>query len=163
SEIQGISPTTVTRDTEYEKIGGMMMDVMALALACGQNRVVTLQWGCAALGPIFSWLPPAGYNDKYSHHKLSHGSSSDLADMLGLLPMESRKEAITNTDTWYARQLKSMIDRLVAYTEPGGTLLDNMTLLYMNDVADGYAHGYQDLPCMLIGGCKGYFKQGQHL
>ena len=33
-----------------------MMDVMALALACDYNRVVTLQWGSGAGGPIFSWL-----------------------------------------------------------------------------------------------------------
>ena len=53
-----INPTNVTRDSEYEKIGGMMMDVMALAMACDHNRVVTLQWGSGAGGPIFSWLPP---------------------------------------------------------------------------------------------------------
>ena len=51
-----INPTNVTRDSEYEKIGGMMMDVMALAMACDYNRVVTLQWGSGAGGPIFSWL-----------------------------------------------------------------------------------------------------------
>lgn len=163
AEIQAIVPATVTRDTEYQKIGGMMMDVMALALACGQNRVATLQWGCGALGPIFSWLPPLGYNDTYSHHKLSHGSSSDMAGELGLLPHESWKEAITNIDRWYAQQLASLVDRLVAYTEPGGSLLDNMSLLYMNDVADGYNHGYMDLPCLLFGSCQGYFKQGQHV
>ena len=44
SEIMAVDPSTVTRDTEYEKIGGMMMDVMALAMACDYNRVVSLQW-----------------------------------------------------------------------------------------------------------------------
>jgi len=34
AEIMGINPANVSRDTEYQKIGGMMMDVMALALAC---------------------------------------------------------------------------------------------------------------------------------
>jgi hypothetical protein len=163
AELEAIEPKTVTRDTEYQKVGGMMMDVMALALACGQNRVATLQWGCGALGPIFNWLPPLGYNDTYSHHKLSHGSSSDLDGQLGLLPREAWKEAITNIDRWYAQQLASLLDRLAAYTEPGGSLLDNTTLLYMNDVADGYAHGYMDLPCLLFGSCQGYFKQGQHV
>ena len=57
TEIMAIDPTKVTRDDQYQKIGGMMMDVMALAMACDYNRVVTLQWGSGAGGPIFSWLP----------------------------------------------------------------------------------------------------------
>jgi hypothetical protein len=59
TEIMGINASTITRDSEYQKIGGMMMDVMALALACDYNRVVTLQWGSGAGGPIFSWLQPS--------------------------------------------------------------------------------------------------------
>ena len=50
-----------------------------------------------------------------------------------------------------------------AYTEPGGTLLDNSTVLYMNDLGDGLGHNWMDLPVMLIGGCQGYFKQGQYI
>ena len=49
------------------------------------------------------------------------------------------------------------------YSEPGGTLLDNMSVLYMNDLGDGLGHNWMDLPVMLIGGMKGYFKQGQYI
>ena len=161
TEIMGVNPQTVTRDTEYVKIGGMMMDVMALALACDYNRVVTLQWGSGAGGPIFSWLPPA-LNAMYNHHKLSHGSTTDGGTM-DTLPEDQWKTALFNIDQWYATQLKGLLDRLSAYTEPGGTLLDNMTVLYMNDLSDGLAHSWMDLPCMLIGGMKGYFKQGQYV
>src|SRR6185312_9037311 len=38
-EIAAIDPKSVTLDTEYQKIGEMMLDVMALAMACDQNRV----------------------------------------------------------------------------------------------------------------------------
>jgi hypothetical protein len=162
SEIEAIDPTTVTLDSEYEKIGGMLMDVMALALACDQNRVVTLQWGSGALGPIFSWLPPMGFNDRYSHHKLTHGSSVDSGS-LDSLPTESWQAAVFNIDQWYAKRLSELIDKLSAYSEPGGTLLDNSSVLYMNDVANGLTHSYVDLPVMLIGGLQGYFKQGQHI
>jgi hypothetical protein len=161
-ELQAIDPTKVTLDSEYEKIGSMLMDVGALALACDHNRVVTLQWGSGALGPIFSWLQPQGFNDKYSHHKLTHGSAVD-AGSLGSLPTEGWQGAVFNIDQWYARQLASMIERLEAYTEPGGTLLDNSTVLFMDDVANGLTHSYVDLPVMLIGSCQGYFKQGQHI
>jgi hypothetical protein len=161
AEIMAINPMTVTRDSEYQKIGGMMMDVMALALACDYNRVVTLQWGSGAGGPIFSWLQPM-LNTMYSHHKLSHGSTTDGGTM-NTLPEADWRAALNNIDKWYATQLKSLLDKLSAYTEPGGTLLDNMTLLYMNDLGDGLGHNWMDLPLMLIGGMKGYFKQGQYI
>jgi len=161
AEIMAIDPTTVTRDSEYQKIGGMMMDVMALAMACDYNRVVTLQWGSGAGGPIFSWLTP-DLNTMYNHHKLSHGSTTDGGTM-DTLPEDQWKLALYNIDQWYSTQLKGLLDRLSAYTEPGGTMLDNMTVLYMNDLGDGLGHNWMDLPVMLIGGMKGYFKQGQYI
>jgi hypothetical protein len=161
AEIMAINPSTVTRDSEYQKVGGMMMDVMALALACDYNRVVTLQWGSGANGPIFSWLQPA-LNSMYGHHKLSHGSTTDGGEM-NTLPEADWRSAITNIDLWYSNQLKGLLDRLSSYTEPGGTLLDNMTVMYMNDLGDGLGHNWMDLPVMLIGGMKGYFKQGQYI
>jgi len=161
AEIMAINPQTVTRDSEYQKIGGMMMDVMALAMACDYNRVVTLQWGSGAAGPIFSWLTP-DLNAMYNHHKLSHGSTTDGGTM-DTLPEDQWKLALYNIDQWYSTQLKGLLDRLSAYSEPGGTMLDNMTVLYMNDLGDGLQHNWMDLPVMLIGGMKGYFKQGQYI
>jgi hypothetical protein len=161
AEIMAIDPTKVTRDDQYQTIGGMMTDVMALAMACDYNRVVTMQWGSGAGGPIFSWLTP-DLNTMYNHHKLSHGSTTDGGTM-NTLPMDQWKLALYNIDQWYASQLKSLLDKLSAYTEPGGTMLDNMTLLYMNDLGDGLGHNWMDLPVMLIGGMQGYFKQGQYI
>src|SRR4029079_19735680 len=129
TEIMGIDPTKVTIDSEYQKIGAMMMDVMALAIACDYNRVVTMQWGSGAAGPIFSWLPPA-LNTMYNHHKLSHGSTTDGGPM-NTLPTADWKSALFNIDQWYSTQLKTLLDKMSAYTEPGGTLLDNSTVLYM--------------------------------
>ena len=161
AEIMAINPANVTKDAEYQKIGGMMMDVMALSMACDYNRVVTMQWGSGAGGPIFSWLQPA-LNTMYNHHKLSHGSTTDGGTM-NTLPETDWRAALSSIDNWYAIQLKGLLDRLSAYTEPGGTMLDNMTVLYMNDLGDGLGHNWMDLPVMLIGGMKGYFKQGQYI
>ena len=98
----------------------------------------------------------------YNHHKLSHGSTTDGGTM-NTLPETDWRAALHNVDVWYATQLKGLLDRLSMYTEPGGSLLDNMTLLYMNDLGDGLGHNWMDLPVMLIGGMKGYFKQGQYI
>ena len=161
AEIMAINPANVTLDTQYEKIGGMMMDVAALAMACDYNRVVTLQWGSGAAGPIFSWVPPA-LNTMYNHHKLSHGSTTDGGTM-NTLPEADWKSALFNIDQWYSTQLKGLLDRMSSYAEPGGTMLDNSTVLYMNDLGDGLGHNWMDLPVMLIGSCQGYFKQGQYI
>ena len=98
----------------------------------------------------------------YNHHKLSHGSTTDGGDDEHAAA-DQWKTALYNIDQWYTRQLKSLLDKLSAYTEPGGTMLDNTTLLYMNDLGDGLGHNWMDLPVMLIGGMKGYFKQGQYI
>ncbi|HEX2657355.1 MAG TPA: DUF1552 domain-containing protein, partial [Polyangia bacterium] len=161
AEIMAINPMTVTRDSEYQKIGGMMMDVMALAMACDHNRVVSLQWGSGASGPIFSWVPP-DLNAMYNHHKLSHGSNTDGGEM-NTLPADQWKSALFNIDQWYATQLKGLLDRISSYSEPGGNMLDNSAVVYMNDLGDGLGHNWMDLPVMVIGGCKGYFKQGQYI
>jgi len=163
-EIQAIDPSTVTRDDEYEKIGGMLLDVMALAMACDQNRVVTIQWGSGAGGPIFSWLGMSAddVNTKYNHHKLSHGATSDAASMPNL-PDDQWKTALFNIDVWYFTQYKGLLDRLAAYSEPNGSVLDNSAVAYMNDMSDGLAHSWMDLPNIIAGGAGGYFKLGQYI
>jgi hypothetical protein len=163
-EIQAIDPMTVTRDSEYEKVGGMMLDVMALAMACDQNRVVTIQWGSGANGPIFSWLGTSAddVNTKYNHHKLSHGATSDSATK-PTLPDDQWKTALFNIDTWYAQRFKELLDRLSMYAEPEGSVLDNSAVAYMNDLSDGLSHSWMDLPNIIAGSAGGYFKQGQYI
>ncbi|HKP63969.1 MAG TPA: DUF1552 domain-containing protein [Polyangiales bacterium] len=164
SAIMAINPSTVTRDSEYQKVGDMLLDVMALALACDQNRVSTIQWGSGAGGPIFSWLGMTAddVNNKYNHHKLSHGATTDCATSPNL-PSDQWKTALFNIDTWYMQRFKGLLDRLAAYSEPGGTVLDNTAVCYMNDLGDGLGHNWMDLPNIIAGGAGGYFKLGQYI
>jgi hypothetical protein len=163
-EIMAIDPKTVTLASEYAKIGGMLLDVMALALACDQNRVSTIQWGSGAAGPIFSWLAMTAddVNAKYNHHKLSHGATSDSATSPNL-PDTQWKTALFDIDQWYTNQLKGLLDRLAMYSEPGGSVLDNSAVVYMNDLGDGLGHNWMDLPNIIAGGASGYFKLGQYV
>ncbi|MEY4581298.1 MAG: hypothetical protein RL701_6001 [Pseudomonadota bacterium] len=162
--IQAIDPKGVTRDTEYAKIGGFQMDVLALALACDQNRVATIQWGSGAGGPIFSWLGlnADDLNTKYNHHKLSHGATTDAATAPNL-PQDQWKTALFDIDQWYMQSYKGLLDRLASYAEPGGSVLDNTAVVYMNDLGDGLGHNWMDLPNIIAGGAGGYFKQGQYV
>jgi hypothetical protein len=164
TEISMVDPSTVTRDSEYSKIADMMLDVMALALACDQNRVTTIQWGSGAAGPIFSWLGMSAddVNTKYNHHKLSHGSTTDCATSPNL-PADQWKTALFNIDQWYMQHYKGLLDRLAMYSEPNGSVLDNSAVVYMNDLGDGLGHNWMDLPNIIAGGAGGYFKQGQYV
>jgi hypothetical protein len=163
-EIQAINPSTVTRDSEFQKIGGMMLDVMALAFACDQNRVSTIQWGSGAAGPIFSWLGMSAddVSSKYNHHKLSHGATTDCATSPNL-PSDQWKTALFNIDQWYMNNFKGLLDRLSMYSEPNGSVLDNSAVVYMNDLGDGLGHNWMDLPNVIAGSAGGYFKQGQYV
>jgi hypothetical protein len=164
SAIQAIDPSKVALDSEYEQVGGMMLDVMALAMACDQNRVVTIQWGSGAGGPIFSWLGMSAddVNTKYNHHKLSHGATTDAATKPDL-PDTQWKTALFNIDVWYMNRFKDLLDKLSAYSEPEGSVLDNSAVAYMNDMSDGLGHTWMDLPNIIAGSAGGYFKQGQYI
>jgi len=162
-EISKIVPSRVTLDSEYEKVGDMLLDVMALALACDQNRVATIQWGSGAGGPIFSWLGMNAddVNRKYNHHKLSHGATTDAATTPNL-PDTQWKPALFSIDRWYMQRFKGLLDRLSTYAEPNGSVLDNTVVCYMNDLSDGSEHSWMDLPNVIAGGA-GYFKLGQYI
>ncbi len=147
----------VRQDAAFKPMGRMQMDLVALALACDYTRTATLQWGAGAGGPIFNWDNIA---HQYNHHKLSHGSTSDSeggSDVAGYETM------IYDIDRWFAGEFAYLLDRLNAYSEGTGTVLDNSCVMWINELSDGKDHDFRDLPCVLAGSCGGVFKQGQYL
>mgnify|MGYP001187260450 CR=1 FL=1 len=156
AELQAINPNTISSDAEYKKMGQLQMDVLAIALACDWTRVATLQWGNGSQGPIFNW---DGMTNQYNHHKLSHGNTADDNSGSGISDYLDRLLAI---DTWYAQQLSYLLGRLSGYAEDGASLLDNTTVAWVNELSDGKAHDFRDMPIVLAGGGH-YFKQGQYV
>ncbi len=45
----------------------------------------------------------------------------------------------------------------------GTTILDNSAILYANELSDGKAHDFKDLPFIIAGSAGGYFKQGEYV
>lgn len=161
-------PDATTKEVLATQSGGdvpkatpLMMEIMAIALACDYNRVATIQIGTGAGGPIYRWLGDA-LNQQYNHHKLSHGATSDAATRPNL-PTDQYKLSLFNIDTWHLKMMKILLDRLASYAEPGGSVLDNTVVLYANELSDGLAHNFMDLPILMIGGAGGYLKQGQYI
>jgi hypothetical protein len=157
AEIQGINPDTIEHDSEFRVIGRMHMDITALALACGATSAATLQWGTGAGGPIFTW---DGMSHQYNHHKLSHGNTHDDdsgQEVPGYLDM------LFDIDRWFAAELAYLLERLDAYPEGDGTVLDHSCVVWMNELSDGKAHDFRDLPFIMAGSCGGYFRTGQYM
>ncbi len=157
AEIEALNPDTVSTDAEFKRIGRMHMDILAMAIACGATNVGSIQWGSGAGGPIFTW---DGMNHQYNHHKLSHGNTKDDnsgEEVAGYL------EQLTAIDRWYAGEYKYLLDRLAAYQESDGTVLDNSAVVWANELGDGKGHTFFDLPWVIAGSAGGYLKQGQYI
>ncbi|MBV1859890.1 MAG: DUF1552 domain-containing protein, partial [Nannocystaceae bacterium] len=157
AELQALDPETVENDGLYPTVGRMMMDVVALAIACGSTRAATLQWGSGAGGPIFTW---GGMNHQYNHHKLSHGNTAD--DCSGGA-VEGYEDMLFDIDTWQAGEFAYLLDRLESYVEGDGTVLDHSCVVWGNDLSNGLAHDFRDMPYVMAGSCCDYFRTGQYI
>jgi hypothetical protein len=165
TELMGIDADTVEDEVSYRDMGRLSLDVMALAVACDHTRVASIQWGTGAGGPIFRW---DGMNHEVNHHKLSHGSFHD-----DCFPGDEREKCqnqpanwedhLHEIDRWHAERYAYLLDRLAAYTEGAGSVLDNSLVVWANELSDGRAHHFANLPWVIAGSAGGYLKQGQHL
>ncbi len=152
-------------EVEYPVVADLHVDIMALALACDATRVATLQFDRGAGGPTFRW---DGMNHEYNHHKLSHGKIRDdcFGDSTenGCADVAGYEDMLFAIDRWHQARFARLLEKLDGYVEADGkTVLDNSVLLYTNELSDGKAHSYMDLPYILAGSAGGYFKQGQYV
>jgi hypothetical protein len=144
-----------TDPLNYATLVKVQMDLMIAALQCGVTRVVTLQMVDAGGTHIpFNFLPGIsgmGFNGSSlrTWHDLSHNPLTGNVDMKSMV------------DKWCMGQFASVLDRMKAIAEPGGTMLSNSAVLITNHMEDGSNHDTQKLPWMLAGSCQGYFKTGQ--
>jgi hypothetical protein len=157
AELELINPDTVSNDSEYQAVGRLQLDVLALAIACGATKVASMMWGSGAGGPIFSW---DGMSHQYNHHKLSHGNTKD--DNSGG-EVAGYEDMLYDIDRWYATELAYLLEKLDSYDEGGPSVLDNTAVLFVNELSHGKDHDFRDLPVLIAGGCGGYFKQGQYV
>lgn len=133
----------------FPTVGGIQMDLLAMALACDLTRVASLQWSRSVSQVRFTWL---GIPD--GHHDLSHRSDTD-ADAVNKLTMINK---------WYAQQMAGLIARLKATPDAGGgTLFDNTLVLWCNELAKGNTHSRQDAPYVLAGTGGGSLVTGRSL
>lgn len=151
---EGMSNNQVGADSEYAAAARIMMQLTALTTVCDVNRVVTVQWSRGSGGPTFKW---DGIDHAFTHHQLSHRNGRDDDQGEDLPGIEAM---ITSIDRWYGARMADLLTMLDMFTETSGTVLDNSAVMWINELSDGKAHSFNNLPIVIAGSAGGYLRQG---
>jgi hypothetical protein len=133
----------VEQNDQMPKISRMQIELVVSSLAADFARVMTLQFTNSVGQPHMKWL---GVDE--GQHELSHEPNTN----------EAAQEKLTKINTWYAGEIAHLAQRLAETPEPGGSgsLLDNTTILWTNELGEGNSHSLDDIPWVMIGGGLGF-------
>jgi len=129
----------VKEDTDnMPKISRMQMDLLVSAFQSDFARVATLQFTNSVGGARMKWL---GVEE--GHHELSHHPDNN----------EDTQKKLTKINRWYAEQMAYLAKKLAETPEPGGqgSLLDNTTIVWTNELGKGNSHTLDNIPFVLVG------------
>lgn len=121
------------------QLSKMQIDLLVNSFAADFARIVTLQYNHSTSDATMPWINVDG-----RHHDLSHRPDDDA---------ETQKK-LTLIDRWYCEQLAYLAQRLSDTPEPGGqgSLLDNTTIVWTNELGQGNSHSLDNTPFVLVGG-----------
>ncbi len=134
----------------YPTVGGMMMDIIVQAVACGLTNIVTLMFRNSENNLQLPFLTNIDYTKTtLGHHDMSH----------------ARDPGLVAIDQWYATQFNTLVSKFDAIQDSGtsGTLLDNSLLMWSSCLGDASSHLSNNVPVILAGSNGGYFKQGRNI
>jgi hypothetical protein len=137
------------QDAQMPHLSKMQIDLMVSAFAADFIRVATLQYAHSAGDTVMSWL-----NIEGRHHDISHKPDTD----------EQAQRELTRINHWYCEQVAYLAKRLAETAEPdgSGSLLDQTTILWTNELGKGNDHSHENIPFVLVGGGLG-FRMGRSL
>ncbi|MFO1065138.1 MAG: DUF1552 domain-containing protein [Pirellulales bacterium] len=131
------------------QISKMQIELMVNSFAADFARVATYQITNSVGQPKMRWL---GIEE--GHHELSHEPDTN----------EPAYEKLIKINTWYCEQVAHLAKRLAETPEPGGegSLLDNTTIIWTNELGKGNSHTRDNIPFVMVGEGLG-FKMGRAL
>jgi hypothetical protein len=144
-----IEPGVRKDNDNIPKISKTQIDLMVNSFTADFARVATLQYTNSVGGARMKWL---GVTE--GHHELSHEPDSN----------EKAQEKLTKINKWFCEQMAYLAKRLAETPEPGGpgSLLDNTTIVWTNELGKGNSHTMDNIPFVLVGGGLD-FKMGRSL
>jgi hypothetical protein len=138
-----LTPNVEEQNDNMPELTRMQMDLMINSFAADFARVATFQITNSVGQPKMRWL---GIDE--GHHELSHEPDTN----------KSAYESLIKINTWYCEQVAYLVKRLSETPEPdgSGTMLDNTTVVWTNELGKGNSHTRDNIPFVLIGGGLGY-------
>ncbi|HLQ46928.1 MAG TPA: DUF1552 domain-containing protein, partial [Planctomycetaceae bacterium] len=133
-----LEPGVKEDNDNMPRLSKMQIDLLVNSFSSDFARVATLQFTNSVGGAKMRWL-----DVQEGHHELSHNPDSD----------EKSQEKLTKINKWYCEQLAYLAQRLAETPEPGGdgSLLDNTTIVWTNELGKGNSHTLDDIPFVLVG------------
>ncbi len=129
-------------DDNMPALSRMQIDLMVRGFAADFMRVATLQYAYSASDTVMPWL-----NIEGRHHDISHKPDDD----------EKAQQELTRINRWFCEQIAYLASRLAETPEPGGgSLLDNTTIVWTNELGKGNDHSHDNIPFVLVGGGLGF-------
>lgn len=144
-----LEPGVLNHNDNIPKISRMQIDLLVNSFVNDMARVATLQYTNSVGQAKMRWL---GIDE--GHHQLSH--DPDLN--------EQSQEKLTKINVWFCEQLAWLVQGLADTKEPdgNGTLLDNTTIVWTNELGKGNSHTLDNIPFIFVGnGCG--FRMGRSL
>jgi hypothetical protein len=127
----------------------MQIDLLVNGFKSDMNRISTFEFTKSVGQARMKWL---GIDE--GHHGLSHDPDEK----------KDSQEKLVKINTWFCEQVAYLVQQLDQTKEPDGTgsLLDNTTVIWTNELGKGNSHTLESIPFVAIGGGLG-FRMGRSL
>lgn len=141
--VPSLPPNVEEQNDNIPQITRMQIDMLVNSFLADFARVATFQITNSVGQPRMRWL-----DIDEGHHSLSHEPDSN----------EESYEKLININTWYCEQVAYLAKRLDEIAEPGGdgSLLDNTTIIWTNELGKGNSHTRNNIPFVMVGGGLGW-------
>lgn len=141
--IPELPPNVKEENDNMPQLTRMQMDMLVNSFLADFARIASFQITNSVGEPKMRWL---GIEE--GHHALSHEPDSN----------EEAYEKLIKINTWYCEQVAYLAKRLAETPEPDGrgSLLDNTTLVWTNELGKGNSHTRNNIPFVFIGGGLGF-------
>jgi Protein of unknown function (DUF1552) len=147
----GTAANIVAHVKDMPDVDHLFLDIMALSLACGITRVVSMMWGGGQSDEPVPFVGMDGW------HNVSHED-----------PMGAGGQKMIKMTAYLAGEWKYFLDKLKSFSEGNGTVLDNTMALWSTQNGHScqtrYAkedHDRHNTMFVIAGKCGGAFKTGK--
>ena len=141
--IPKLPPNVETENDNMPQIAKMQIELLVSSFASDLSRVATYQITNSVGNARMRWL-----DIDEGHHGLSHEPDSN----------KEAYEKLIKINTWYCEQVALLAKRLAETPEPygSGSLLDNTTIIWTNELGKGNSHTRDNIPFVMVGGGLGF-------